>query len=429
MSSANQGRKRYRDLRRARAARKKAQANKSRVGKQKNQRKQQMRHGEDTKEKVGKPEDQLTGCSIVESKHVVDAEEIVSAGSFMGSSTFKSNTRKLELMPSDGKEIVDLWQYGQTQVGFVVKAPPPRPHCKLQYTGSFGVGYTCTVCGVHREWKKPTHCNSSSRAIKKNTTRLRSVSSTFPYNASCMVPEDTLYNNLWTPKPAPPKATYFQTLALELQQEIFKYLDFRTLCCMDQTCTDWYLASHDCTFAEDILMRDISLHKRLGLDLQTLVSSWGKWSLPLLSKGECLPALARTERTAFARFKCLTLTLHSEFPKRMIKYSSEDIRTNQSFRNKLDKYPLFWIEFLILELTKLSHIDAHRSNHRAFLLKLRFISNELTRRTRGRHLVSNKRLIIQLKDMQRRVQLAINVVKKPRLGEAKIRDLKCNWRK
>ena len=325
-----------------------------------------------------------------------------------------------------GKEVVDLWEYGQTQVGFVVKAPPPSPHCKLQYTGAFGVGYTCLVCGVHREYKKTTHCTGRDASDDGDDAKPpHPVNGVFPYNAEKMI-RTTLTTHAMCAQPAP-----LLRMATEMQQEIMLFLDFRTICRLDRTCMGWYAATHGPSFGEILVTRDVALHERLGFDAGMLSACWNAWGIHnrmdlrnSAGKGGNAPA-----RLATSRYKCFTMMLHRESPRRFSRYAAQDVRTNQVFRNRLHACSLEWVEFLILELTDLCHVDAHRSSHCAFLTKLRFVDKELSRRRHGRKATARQGLLMRLEDMRRRVGVAVRIGRKPRQGEAKIRELKCNWRK
>ena len=333
-----------------------------------------------------------------------------------------------EVSNKGSTNIVDLWEYGQKQIGFVVKAPPPEPHCKLQYTGSFGVGYTCLVCGLHREWKKATHCSGRNTNTGKEDNQSLPLNNVFPYNAYEMIQSTTITHHQCSQK------AHLLRLATELQQEILQFLDFRTVCHIDLTCTGFYAATHCPGFAEIILARDLRLHKRLGFDLRILSVSWKAWGVD--HKNKSLGAMMKKDRNtaaaariAQARFKCFTMMLQREQSTRISRYSSDDVRINQIFRNRLHVCSMAWVEFMISELTELCHINAHRSSHNAFITKLRFIDKELLRRRHGRKAKAEQALISRLGDLRRRVDVAVRIGKKPRRGEARIRDLKCNWRK
>ena len=110
-------------------------------------------------------------------------------------------------------------------------------------------------------------------------------------------------------------------------------------------------------------------------------------------------------------------------------YAARDVRQNQIFRTKLGDCSTNWIAFLLDELSRLCKEDEHRQDHPAFLAKLRFIDKELCRRRTGRAAASKQGYVDKLEEMRRVAHLAVRAGRKPRMGEAKIRDLKCNWRK
>ena len=244
---ARHGRRRYRDLRRQRKAR------------------QMQAGGHQKKKAAASPE----GEPARESKVHTPGRNAETRSHISP----KANSCGQEESKTGVAGVVDLWEYGQTQVGFVVKAPPQKPHCKLQYTGSFGVGYTCLMCGVYREYKKTTHCPGQNASGDGGAHRnIFTANDVFPYNADQMIK-----NQVATHAPCA-QQTPLLKLATEMQQEIMQYLDFRTICDLDSLCTGWYAATHSPGFSEILLKRDAALHVRLGFDISTLSLCWDAWA-------------------------------------------------------------------------------------------------------------------------------------------------------
>ena len=241
----------------------------------------------------------------------------------------------------------------------------------------------------------------------------------------------------------------------EMVVEILSFLDFRSMCRSESTCPDWYQISHQPQFAENMVKRDRRNMENLGVMKSHVVGSNspsrgdsmnGRRSpakyirgggggggggdggvsrtKKMLSFVEVVHAAVRRARTA-----CRTITLERETQQRIAMYAARDVRQNQIFRTKLGDCSTNWIAFLLDELSRLCKEDEHRQDHPAFLAKLRFIDKELCRRRTGRAAASKQGYVDKLEEMRRVAHLAVRAGRKPRMGEAKIRDLKCNWRK
>ena len=319
--------------------------------------------------------------------------------------------------------------------------------CKLVYTGSFGVGYTCSVCNVFREWRKVYSCTGETE-----TPGLGGHFDVGREQKYLHIVDGTRVPSL---SPLPP----------EMVVEILSFLDFRSMCRSESTCPDWYQISHQPQFAENMVNRDRRNMENLGVMKSHIVgsnspsrggsmndrrspaknrrgggggsgsssSSGGSSGVSsggssrtkkMLSFVEVVHAAVRRARTA-----CRTITLEQETQQRITMYAARDVRQNQIFRTKLGDCSTNWIAFLLDELSRLCKEDEHRQDHPAFLAKLRFIDKELCRRRTGRAAASKQGYVDKLEEMRRVAHLAVRAGRKPRMGEAKIRDLKCNWRK
>lgn len=287
--------------------------------------------------------------------------------------------------------------------------------CKLVYTGSFGVGYTCSICKVFREWRKVYACSGEIEtkglgrhfAGKRDHKYLQFVDGT--------------------------RSVSMKPLPAEILQEILQFLDYRTLCGSESTCTDWYRISHQPQFVEKMACRDRKQMQLSSINMGNGALSPLKASLRLKKqkKNSSLMAFADVVHAAVrnARNACRTIILEKETPQRIQIYETKDIRKNQVFRTKLSECSTNWIAFLLDELSSLCQNNAYRKSHPAFLTKLKFIEKELCRRKKGRSAALTEGYIECLEELRRKVQLAVRAGRKPRMGEAKIRDLKCNWRK
>ena len=287
--------------------------------------------------------------------------------------------------------------------------------CKLVYTGSFGIGYTCSICKVFREWRKVYACAGEIEtkglgrhfAGKRDHKYLQFVDGT--------------------------RSMSMKPLPAEILQEILQFLDYRTLCGSECTCTDWYRISHQPQFVEKMACRDRKQMQLSSINMGNGALSPLKSSLGLKKpkKNTALMAFADVVHAAVrnARNACRTIILEKETPQRIQMYETKDVRKNQIFRTKLSECSTNWIAFLLDELSSLCQNNTYRKSHPAFLTKLKFIEKELCRRKKGRSAALTKGYIECLEELRRKVQLAVRAGRKPRMGEAKIRDLKCNWRK
>ena len=293
--------------------------------------------------------------------------------------------------------------------------------CRLVYTGSFGVGYTCSVCNVFREWRKVYPCNGEIEtkglgrhfASRTKQKYLQFIDGT--------------------------RAISMKPLPTEILEEILKFLDYRFLCRSESTCTDWYRISHQAQFVENMADRDrkqmelnkvnvgaaaISVGSSSSSPSSSPMRSTSKSNKHMMAFVDVVHAAVRSARNA-----CRTITLEQEIPQRIQMYATRDVRKNQIFRTKLAECSTNWIAFLLDELSRLCQDNVYRTDHPAFLAKLRFIEKELCRRRTGRAASSTDGYIEWLDELKRKVNLAVRAGRKPRMGEAKIRDLKCNWRK
>jgi hypothetical protein len=316
-----------------------------------------------------------------------------------------TNSSTGEIKSSNDKNFTDLSPIPQTKAAVKSK----QRTCKLVYTGSFGVGYTCSVCKVFREWRKVYLCTGELEtkglgrhfAGKSEQKYLEFIDGTS--SASLPLPQEIL-------------------------EEILQMLDYRSLCRSEATCTDWYRISHQPKFVDSMVHRDRKqsqfCQKNNGQYDLTSMKQFPNTAKHGMAFVEVVHAAVRQARNA-----CRTNTLEKEIPQRIKMYASKDVKKNQHFRTKLAECSINWIAFLLDELSGLCKDNKYRKQHPAFLAKLKFIEKELCRRRKGRAASSKHGYIEWLEELRRKVQLAVREGRKPRMGEAKIRDLKCNWRK
>ena len=282
--------------------------------------------------------------------------------------------------------------------------------CKLVYTGSFGVGYTCSVCNVFREWRKVYLCKGASNEAGTLGRHFAGAGKTkkkyLQFVDGTRVPSMS---------PLPP----------EILEIILGCLDFRGMCKCETTCTDWYRIGHSKLFSSTMANRDRKNlnHLTNGKTGSESPPRKSKKSEHMMSFVDVVHAAVRSARNA-----CRTIALEQEIPSRITNYRSRDVKINQLFRHKLKHCSNNWLAFLLDELSGLCKDNEHRKDHPAFLAKLRFIDKELVRRKTGRS-ASHIENIEWLEQMRRKVKHATRAGQRPRMGEAKIRDLKCNWRK
>ena len=281
--------------------------------------------------------------------------------------------------------------------------------CKLVYTGSFGVGYTCSVCNVFREWRKVYICTGAPEletglgrhfAVRREQKYLQFVDGT--------------------------RVPSLSPLPTELLENILGFFNFREMCKFETTCTDWYRISHHPQFAKGMANRDRKNFESLSKDNVNISCGSPSRSNPnrMMSFVDVVHAAVRSARNA-----CRTIALERETPQRIVMYASRDVRRNQIFRAKLAECSNNWISFLLDELSRLCKDNDYRRDHPAFLAKLKFLDKELCRRKTGRAAASKLGYVDWLEEMRRKIALAMRAGQKPRMGEAKIRNLVCNWRK